>query len=159
VAVGIFLALMAVLASVSIWIIRRFPALRLVPVLFAASLGVVFAAGSVGYFDHLLLLIAAAPLLLTGPWARLGLALAGSAVALLVHEAALLITAPVLLAALALSLDRGRVPVLAGVAVALGLGTLAVVAFGTLDPEAAEAQRAMITARADFPLSPLAFES
>lgn len=158
----VILALLMVAFTAVTWpILRAHPPLRLLAVLFASSLCIVYAASTMGYFDHLLLLIAALAVAVRGVAGRAVLLVAGGGLAILIHEAALLVTVPVLMLALWLALDRqGRTataPVLlAGLALA-GM-TVAVVRLGGLEDAAVVELRQALQARADFPLTGLAFD-
>lgn len=156
------LALLMLAFTLMAWrIVRAHPTLALACVLFASSLCVVYAASTTGYFDLLLLLIAALAVFVRGLGPRLMLLVAGGAAAILVHEAALVITVPVLVLALALALAReGRrvwrvvLPLGAAAVVMAGLVGL----LGQLPPESLASLRDTLQARADFPLNDLAFE-
>ncbi len=158
---GILALLMLAFTLIAGRILRAHPALALACVLFASSLCIVYAASTTGYFDQLLLGIAALGVFAQGLRPRLALLVVGGTAAILLHEAALLVTVPVLLLSLALALTReGRrvwpliLPLgLAAVAMAGLVGLL-----GQLPPEAVASLRESLQARADFPLNGLAFE-
>ena len=136
-------------------------ALRLAAILHAAAIGVVYMAGTLGYADHLVVLLAIAALLPRSAAGRAVAALFLGVAAILIHEGALLMFLPATWFAVHMAArpagEARALALAAGVAAVHAALTLAVALGGTLGPEAAEALRAAMQARADIPPVDLLF--
>jgi hypothetical protein len=130
-------------------------------VVYFSSMGVVFLTHTVGYADHLGLLVALAALAIRSFWPRLTFVALFFSLAILVNEGGFLIFGPFLALALWLQLPEGRPDIRTWCLLALGVlisAEVLVVGSATLSPAAAGDMYRSLQGRADYPLRSDAFD-
>lgn len=133
---------------------------RIVALLFASSLGIVFLAHTIGYFEHITLLVTLVTLRTRGFYARALLVLVLFSTSLLIHETGFLLFFPVILLRFALDLTTLNTPRRLVVLCILGL-LLSAMTFwigrAHLDNATVEAMRTALQSTADYHLRQDAF--
>ena len=129
-------------------------------IVFASSLAVVFLSHTVGYFDHIGLLIALVTIKISGFYKKTLFVLLALPLALLVHEAFLVIYYPVIFMSLLLSLEtegRTKKLLILGALSAILLILVSVIANRTLEETEANEMYARLQAKIEHPLRQDAF--
>jgi hypothetical protein len=164
---GYFCFSLVVMVATAVLLVPTFKALhqrerswlRAAPLLYASSIAVAYLASSIGYVDHLGLLVTLVALRIGSFWRRMLFMTLGFGLLLFMHEATLVIFVPVALFASLLDAreDKRRALSLLGLGVGLAVVTL-LVSNATI--AAADAKRMFVEARgaADFWVERRAFE-
>jgi hypothetical protein len=128
---------------------------------FASSLAVVFLSHSIGYFDHVGLLVALTTLKISGFYKKMLFLLLFMPFALLIHEAIFIMFFPVIFMSLLLSIEtEGRIKkiLILGAFSVMLLILLVVIANQTLEKSEAHEMYARLQAKIEYPLRQDAFD-